>query len=96
MTPNPDHPNPDPSRPFINEWLKLPNGKRFYLTTSYLQGCYDAQENRPPRPRIASPKNVLYGPQVAQYTYGYNNEKAGLHDHLDLPPYPSDLIEPTI
>lgn len=62
----------------FQQWFQTPRG-RFYVTSAYLCGALSAQMgneyqiNRKP------------GPELAQYRYGFDNEKFGYHDNSDLP-----------
>lgn len=51
----------------------------FYLTVPYLKGAWDAQQG----PTYKNPYDP--GPKMAQYRYGFSNERQGLHDAVDLP-----------
>lgn len=55
------------------------NKHRYLVTVAYLRGAYTAQLGKPPQNPFKP------GPKLAQYDYGYINEKAGQHDAVDLP-----------
>jgi len=61
----------------LHTWILTPRG-RYYLTFPYLQGARAARKIQ------ACPPLKLYGPgpAYAQCVYGYQNERAGFHDHL--------------
>jgi hypothetical protein len=69
---------------FTPYWIGTYLG-RYLVTVPYLEGA------RAARKITAANPAKLYGPgpQLAQYTYGYCNERAGCHDHIDLPPIPT-------
>ena len=71
----------DSSNPVsLHTWILTPRG-RYYLTVPYLQGARAARKIQAAIPlKLYGP-----GPAYAQATYGYQNERAGYHDNIDLP-----------
>jgi hypothetical protein len=57
--------------------IRTPHGD-FFVTKAYLLGAYTVQEGRP----YSNPFKP--GPELAQYNYGYANEKHGYHDDQEL------------
>jgi hypothetical protein len=69
------------SDPIFGEWYVTPRGYKFLITAAYLRGAYDAQKND----RLSFKNPYPPGEELAQYNYGYANEKLGEHDPIDLP-----------
>lgn len=67
--------------PKINEWFVTPRGYKFLVSVAYLRGASDAQKND----RLQFKNPYAPGPDLAQYNYGFANEKQGEHDAIDLP-----------
>jgi hypothetical protein len=67
--------------PIFGEWFVTPRGYKFLITTAYLRGAYDAQCAG----RLAYKNPYAPGEELAQYNYGFANEKLGEHDNVDLP-----------
>lgn len=53
-------------------------GLQYHLTAAYLKGAWDCQNGKCSNP-------FAPGPELAQYSYGWQNETLGDHDDIDLP-----------
>ena len=82
----PGHPwsKKDPDPPFdpCGEWITTPLGK-FYLTVAYIRGARAALTAATTANPLEYPAINPYGPgpALAQFTWGYRNQKYGAHSN---------------